>query len=151
MKGYCLKKNIYFRSIRAKFSSSRSKFRLVNLNLVYIQLNLARCELNNKKLYVYLSHFVKFGTWNFPILMEMMLYSPKLFSVIVYILKLVNDSLSFFSSLIYAKEKFWSRLAPIIIEVWWLASMVGEFRPAFLVLARRSQISFNFNQLCPTA
>jgi hypothetical protein len=64
-------KNIYFRSIRANFSSTRPKFRLVNLNLVYIQLNLARFELNNKKLYVYLSHFVKFGTWNFPILMEM--------------------------------------------------------------------------------
>jgi hypothetical protein len=151
MKGYCLKKNIYFRSIRAKFSLIQPKFRLVNLNLVYIQLNLARFELNNKKLYVYLSHFVKFGTWNFPILMEMVLYSPKLFPVIVYILKLVNDSLSFFSSLIYVKEKFRSRLAPIIIEVWWLASMVGEFTLAFLVLARRSQISFNFCQLCPTA
>jgi hypothetical protein len=76
MKGYCLKKNIYFRSIGAKFSSNRPKFRVVNLNLVYIQLNLAGFELNNKKLYVYLSHFVKFGTWNFPILMEMVLCSP---------------------------------------------------------------------------
>jgi hypothetical protein len=34
---------------------------------------LARFELNKKKLYIYLSHFVKFGTWNFPILMEMVL------------------------------------------------------------------------------
>jgi hypothetical protein len=33
--------------------------------------NLAWIELNNKKLYIYLSHFVKFGTWNFSILMEM--------------------------------------------------------------------------------
>jgi hypothetical protein len=77
-------------------------------------------------------------------------YSPKLFPVIVYILKLVNDSLSFFSSLIFVKEKFRSRLAPIIIEVWWLASMAREFTPAFLVLAKRSQILFNFCQLCPT-
>jgi hypothetical protein len=53
------------------FSSIRPKFRLVNLNLVYINLNLAQIELNNKKLYIYLNHFVKFGTWNFPILMEM--------------------------------------------------------------------------------
>jgi hypothetical protein len=57
-------KNVYF-------SSTRPKFRLVNLILVYIQLNLAPFELINKKLYIYLSHFVKFGTWNFPILMEM--------------------------------------------------------------------------------
>ena len=32
---------------------------------------LARLELNNKKFYIYLSHFVEFGTWNFSILLEM--------------------------------------------------------------------------------
>jgi hypothetical protein len=67
-------KNIYFSSIRAKFSSSRPKIRLVNLNLVYIQLNLVRFELNNKKLYIYLSHFLKFRTWSFPISMEMVFH-----------------------------------------------------------------------------
>jgi hypothetical protein len=36
---------------------------------------LIRFELNNKKLYIYLSHFVKFGTWNFPILMEMVFHA----------------------------------------------------------------------------
>jgi hypothetical protein len=68
---FAIFENIYFSSIWAKFSLTRPKFRLVNLNLVYIKLNLAQFELNNKKLYIYLSHFVKFGTWNFPILMEM--------------------------------------------------------------------------------
>ena len=75
----------YLARMKLNLARFGNKYRVMSLNLGQVKLNLAWLELNNKKFYFYLSQFVEFGTWNFPILMEMVFLILKWLKCIPYI------------------------------------------------------------------